>query len=314
MKLSIIIPTYNCAHLIKRAIDSIINQGLEDYEIIVVDDNSSDNTEIIIKEINNKNIKYYLMDKNYGVSHSRNFGIKHSKGEYIIFCDSDDEQTNKCSVKLLDMIEKGYDLVVSNYTICEKSKQRVLSIKNYDKKIISSLDELIKNLYIADLFNSPVNKIYKKSIIEKHNIMFDETLSLGEDYRFNLDYISKIDDVKKIKYINESLYLYYRQSNGLSLRKTKDRINVKLSNWEYHISNTKSNDLDYLYKDYLKIITLGLSLDKNITKDSKIKSQLFNIKKNVKDNKLKIYSWMLIHLSYILHFIVLFALKIKRKI
>ena len=90
---SVIIPTYNRAHLVGRAIQSVLEQTYKDFELIVIDDGSNDNTEYIIKEFQKKDkrIKYIAYKKNKGGSAARNAGIKSSKGEYIAFLDSDDE-------------------------------------------------------------------------------------------------------------------------------------------------------------------------------------------------------------------------------
>jgi len=90
---SVIIPTYNRAHLVGRSIQSVINQTYQDFEIIVVDDGSTDNTEDIIKEFQKKDkrIKHIKHNKNKGGSAARNTGIRAARGEYIAFLDSDDE-------------------------------------------------------------------------------------------------------------------------------------------------------------------------------------------------------------------------------
>lgn len=93
LTVSVIIPTYNRAHLVGRAIQSVLNQTYQDFELIIVDDGSTDNTDDIIKEFQKKDkrIKYIRHEKNKGGSAARNSGIKVSRGEYIAFLDSDDE-------------------------------------------------------------------------------------------------------------------------------------------------------------------------------------------------------------------------------
>jgi glycosyltransferase involved in cell wall biosynthesis len=88
---SVIIPTYNRAHLIGRAIQSVLKQTYQDFEVIVVDDGSIDNTEEVVKKIQENRVYYYKHDKNKGGSAARNTGISLAKGEYIAFQDSDDE-------------------------------------------------------------------------------------------------------------------------------------------------------------------------------------------------------------------------------
>ena len=103
---SIIIPTYNRQHLISRPINSILNQTFNDYEIIIVDDGSSDNTDHLITSMQNKKIRYIKTD-NCGVAHARNTGIKLATGKYIGFLDSDD---------LLEKnhLESAYDYLKEN--------------------------------------------------------------------------------------------------------------------------------------------------------------------------------------------------------
>lgn len=88
---SVVIPTYNRAHLVGRAIQSVLNQTYQDFEIIVVDDGSTDNTEEVVKSFNDPRIRYIRHDQNRGGSAARNTGIKMARGEYIAFQDSDDE-------------------------------------------------------------------------------------------------------------------------------------------------------------------------------------------------------------------------------
>lgn len=119
MFLSIIVPVYNVEKYIRRCIDSLLNQNIDNYEIIVVNDGSADKTdEIITKEYIDK-IRYLKKDKNSGLSDTRNYGIKIAKGDYVIFVDSDDYIEENCLSKINDYIMnyKEVDVIFTDYYV-----------------------------------------------------------------------------------------------------------------------------------------------------------------------------------------------------
>lgn len=101
--ISIITPTYNRAHLLPRMINSVLNQTFNDWELIIVDDGSTDDTSQIVENLKDPRIKYFLKD-NSGATASRNLGVKKARGDYIIFLDSDDEAKVNWLQKLSDAI------------------------------------------------------------------------------------------------------------------------------------------------------------------------------------------------------------------
>lgn len=113
-KISVIVPVYNTEKYIEKCLQSIINQTIQDFEIIVVDDGSTDNSANIIKEIieNNKNIqiKYYKKE-NGGLSDARNYGVKFATGKYISFIDSDDYIEKNLFESLEKYINDNIDLI-----------------------------------------------------------------------------------------------------------------------------------------------------------------------------------------------------------
>ena len=102
---SVIIPTYNRAHLIDKAIKSVLNQTYQDFEIIVVDDGSTDNTNEVLKNFTDSRIHYIFHTSNLGVSAARNTGIKTSQGEYIALLDSDDDWLPEKLDKQVDVLQ-----------------------------------------------------------------------------------------------------------------------------------------------------------------------------------------------------------------
>ena len=90
MKVSVVVTTYNRAHIVTEAIESILNQTFGDFELIIVDNYSNDNTEEVIKSYKDERIKYFKNRNNGIIAVNRNYGISKAQGEYIAFCDDDD--------------------------------------------------------------------------------------------------------------------------------------------------------------------------------------------------------------------------------
>ena len=134
-------PTYNREKTIKRAIDSILEQTYQDFEIIIVDDNSKDNTEQIVKSIEDRRIIYIRNEENKGANASRNIGIEMARGEYIAFQDSDDEWLKeKLEYQLEELKVNRADIVASAfYKYVDKQESIVPSKIKEDKNIYEDL-------------------------------------------------------------------------------------------------------------------------------------------------------------------------------
>ena len=167
--ISIILPVYNGENTICQAIESVLNQSYQNFQLIIVDDGSQDSTSEKCKNyLENHQVSYYKL-KNGGVSKARNFGIKKAKGEYITFIDSDDLYDKFFLETMTMSIQKGYDLVTSGYQNFEKNNKVFLpNIKNFQSK--AEYIQLLQNKY---LFNQIWNKIYSTEIIRKNKIKFD---------------------------------------------------------------------------------------------------------------------------------------------
>ncbi|MDO8574548.1 MAG: glycosyltransferase family 2 protein [bacterium] len=182
LKVSILITTWNRAHLISRAIQSAIDQNFKDWELIIADDGSTDNTEKICKEWEKKDHRIkYLRAPHFGrIAKISNFGLKHTQGEYIAILDDDDmwAATDKLDkqVKFLDE-NKDYVACGGGYVIIdknEKEKSRLLKPEEHES--------IIENALLA---NPMVNTttIFRKSIAEKIGF-YDETLPEFADWNF----------------------------------------------------------------------------------------------------------------------------------
>lgn len=205
--LSIICPAYNEEEKISRMIDSIINQKYKNYELILLNDGSTDNTLKIMKQYSKKYNNIITINKtNTGAGYSRNEGIKLAKGKYIMFADADDYyENNLFDVIVPEMIKSDFDLLYFNFTNNRNKK----SIRNIDKSNQKFVDKngtikYLKGTFCHKIGNGPCNKIYVRSILNKYNILFPNKKK-GEDLIFNIKYVSKIE---KYLYVNQELYNY----------------------------------------------------------------------------------------------------------
>lgn len=204
MKVSVLIPAYNAEKYISSTLESVIKQTLNDIEIIIVNDGSTDNTENVIKDYlnTNSNIRYYYQE-NSGVAVTRNNLLKYANGEYIAFLDADDTIGEDMYMKMYKTaISKNADIVVCNFN--EVHDDFTIKKKGYF--------ELDKS---ADLLISPClwNKLFKKSLFE--NVSFP-MVTIGEDMFVT---IKLINNSKKIEYIDDYFYNYYKRENSIMNQK-----------------------------------------------------------------------------------------------
>jgi len=183
MLFSVIIPTYNKGPFLKRAVDSVLSQSFKDFELVVVDNNSSDNTLAILTAIQADQL-VVLHEKNQGVSYARNKGIAHAKGTYICFLDADDSYETEHLHYLAELIDKNPDVgVVSNrYQIVSIHGHK---IKNtYHSNWLDTKSQTLNQLFHSYSVGTPMINtnsvaVSKKTLIEVG--LFDVQLKVAED-------------------------------------------------------------------------------------------------------------------------------------
>lgn len=214
-KISIIVPVYNVEKYIGKCLESLINQTFRDIEIICVDDASTDNSVAIIRDFikKDKRIKLILKKSNSGQSDSRNIGLKKSVAPYVMFCDSDDFYLPTMCDKMYGIItQSGVDIGICGiniiYEVQEAKSILIGDMEYYRIKYIgiqSVTNDLINNCDV-----SPCNKIFKRSIIDNHDLYFPVGLKYEDAYWF-LCYMLW---VKRAFFIDEKLYNYVRRDNS----------------------------------------------------------------------------------------------------
>lgn len=218
-KISVVIPVYNAEKYIKECIDSILKQSFTDFEVILVDDGSTDKSSVICRKYSQADARVrYFYQENAGVSAARNRGLELARGEFISFVDSDDYLELSTLKTLFQAInEGGYDIACCSY-------RRIDSLNTVYPYILpnvfaASVEHLAKICYenYALLIHASVwGKLYRRSIIENYGLSFIREMSLGEDTMFNLSYFRKINKAILLEYVGYN----YVNHGGISLTST----------------------------------------------------------------------------------------------
>ena len=330
VKFSVVIPLYNGEKYIEGCLNSLIKQDFEDIEIIVIDDSSNDNSYRILSEIAKKDhrIKIYHNENNFGVSHTRNFGISVAKGEYIHFVDADDIVKPGLYTYMNEILKNDeYDFVRFDYDFLDNdnsydNEEKIhIEERDIDKKYIH--EKLIP--YVLD----EKLKAYVWQLIIKNNQLpkFNEKLKILEDELFCLEVFEKSSKA----YLTKQSFYYYNIANNNSATRSLDNIkdmmkNMLIANHEIKsfLLSTKSKNNAYIkildsrmvhsYSNYLEVLYIMNNYNyKKAVKDfeqvnssENLKSIFFNMDYNMLSNKHKITSFLIINKHYfIIHIIYL---------
>lgn len=211
-KVSVIVPVYNTEKYLARCIDSILAQTFTDFELILVDDGSTDNSGKICDEYAQKDSRIVVIHKeNGGVSSARNKGIDVAQGDWISFVDSDDEYYNNHSLKFLySNISDNTELVIGGYECCNEKSDITYQISNDIKEVLTPIEGL-KLYYNPQYYNYlgyACIKLYNRKFILKNDLKFDERLAYNEDGLFYIQYCSLMKG--NIVYTTTPFYKYYQ--------------------------------------------------------------------------------------------------------
>lgn len=210
-KISIIIPVYNTGIYLKKCLDSIINQTFQDFEVIIINDGSSDNSMDILNEYSLRYDKFKIYSQdNSGVAITRNFALSLIKGEYIIFIDSDDfVEANFLDTLYNEAIDKKCDIVMCSYYRYFENINLSLPIIYKKRKGIFTSDEILKALIPDNLIHSYLwNKLWRKEIFD--NFQFPDMKF--EDLAIMCILLHRGN---KISIINDKLYYYRIRSTSI---------------------------------------------------------------------------------------------------
>ncbi|MCD7778217.1 MAG: glycosyltransferase family 2 protein [Clostridiales bacterium] len=222
MMFSVIIPVYNCQETITHCVESLQKQTFTDFEIILIDDGSKDDSLKLCEKMKEEDQRIKVITQsNQGAGAARNKGLKAAEGEYIIFCDSDDFYVENAFEKFFNVIHVLQpDLIVGSYCEihCSGNTIKVVREKKNENDHISSVEEVRKHyptLHHDCMITSPWAKAYKSSVIKSHDIEFPD-LRRCQDVVFNVRFYGF---VKSMSLINDVVYCYNTSERGVGMRK-----------------------------------------------------------------------------------------------
>ena len=213
---SFIVPVYNCEGYLADCVNSVLAVGLNNFEIILVDDGSKDKSGSICDELSEKydSVKT-IHQNNQGVSAARNRGIDEASGEFIVFLDADDSIEPEKFRKILRVAEDddSIDMLIYGLSFDYYYHGKIYRRDDmaYPAEGSMSADEWTEEFYQLYVNNSisPIwNKVFRKSIIAEHNLKLNESMFLYEDFEFVIRYMSYCD----IIYNSTEIVYHYRQT------------------------------------------------------------------------------------------------------
>ena len=234
-KVSIIIPVYNKEKYIRKTLDSVINQTFQDFELIIVNDGSTDKSRKIIGEYQKKDFRIKIIDiSNGGVSNARNVGLANAQSEWIQFLDGDDIIDNAfLSTVFSNSLVEDVDIVFSNFLMVNEQGKVTKAIESgYCNAVTRELCKKYVELQKANgFFGFISNKLFKRRLLKSIDYCFDPTIKLAED----LDFYSRLyQKVKSALFIDNISFYYlqtdenYTKDNDIDYRiQLKVRLNIK---------------------------------------------------------------------------------------
>ena len=203
--ISIIIPVYNKDYALKHTLQSIQNQGLSDFEVLLIDDGSTDSSPIICDAFQKLDNRFVAIHKsNGGVSSARNMGLDMMRGKYVFFCDADDELPENALSALVSAQEKsGAELVIGGFAYKNINTGNIASpytlVRSEMLLKMKELNQTAELLWRENNMLTACTRLFLADIIRENHIRFDESLIVLEDFDFVLSYLKYVKIIQGIK-------------------------------------------------------------------------------------------------------------------
>lgn len=287
MKYSIIIPVYNVEEYLDRCLKSILNQTYSNYEVIIVNDGSPDNSDNIIKSYEKEDKRFKGYKKvNGGLSDARNYGLKYATGDYLIFIDADDYIENNYLEKVNDVLEKNKDIDVLKFKIklVDEGGNLIRMENGLNKEGVTSFEELVKLEFLEPAWSY----VYKLSFWKENNFTYLKGM-IHEDFGLTPEILMKAN---KIYYLNSYLYNYVQRNGSIMSSNNKEKLHKKAYDMLYQydrLIKINYNKDTKVYKSFLAnaLISKTNTLDKEEQKKYKEELRKRKVIDNLIDNTLK---------------------------
>ncbi|MBR0162821.1 MAG: glycosyltransferase [Oscillospiraceae bacterium] len=260
MKLSVIVPVYNTARYLAGCFASILNPDLRDYEVIVVNDGSTDQSPEIIHDWNRRfpTLLHPVDTPNGGLGHARNVGLALARGEYVLFVDSDDTLADGALEEILTLTEQRFDIAVFDFVHVDEKGQKLARFSGCEENSSFSLQERPSFLHAP---MNACNKIWRKSLFLDNGIAFPDRLWF-EDLATSPKLLLHAE---KILPVHKPWYLYLQRqgsiTNATNAERNREMITVVHGVLDYFREKDSltqySAELEYLcfYHEFLTSVT-----------------------------------------------------------
>lgn len=245
---SVVVPVYNAERYLNKALQSILDQDFTDFELILVDDGSTDGSRTVLEAFSEKDarIKVLNNDVNCGAAEARNRGIEIARGKYLCFVDADDYIESGFLQHFYDAFQAD-DCDFVKCSACEEyhdendkivyTKSCVLSDQSFQD--VKAIANQVIDMELIPLFGYNWNSCYKMTVIKDNQLRFDNTLKVHEDFAFNMAYLPFVRHMRCLSYCG---YHYIKRvNNSLSLQKSNYVYNIQLLKIHSFLSLLKKN-------------------------------------------------------------------------
>lgn len=249
--ISVVLPTYNRAVEIRKAIESVISQDYQNWELVIVDNHSVDNTDEVIRSFNNKKVKTFKVNNNGSIGKSRNLGIKNSNGDWIAFLDSDDWWYPTKLSDSVKEISEATDIIYHDLDIYESRESDTKAPSLIKGKVLKS--PVLRSLLIGGNVIANSSVMVRKSILERIGYI-SEDMNINPSVDFNT-WLKVASITEKFRYLPKSLGAYLIHPGGESQRDMSVSMRYAMEQFLVNLSDkdqkTVNRNILYVHARYL---------------------------------------------------------------